>query len=132
MVEAHHLAHFADCRSRPIVDHGRGDSSAIAAIFVIDVLDYLLAPLMFEIDVDVGRLATLLGNETLEQEFIDRRIDRGDSEAVADDAVRRRATSLAEDRGVERSCVSDDVVDRQEIAREVELLDEGQLIIELP
>jgi hypothetical protein len=32
------------------------------------MLDHLLAPLMLEIDVDVGRLAPLLGNEALEQQ----------------------------------------------------------------
>ncbi len=39
------------------MDHGRGDPGAVAAVFLVDVLDHLLAPLMLEIDVDVGRLA---------------------------------------------------------------------------
>ena len=35
--------------------------------FCVDVLDHFLAPLMFEIDVDVGRFAAFLGQEALEQ-----------------------------------------------------------------
>ena len=99
--------------------------------FCVDVLDHLLAPLMLEIDVDVGRLAALLGDEALEQQIAGRRIDRGDAEAVADGAVRRRAAPLAQDRRIEAAREGDDVVDGQEIAREVELLDQLQLVVEL-
>ena len=55
--QPHHLADFADRRARAVVDHGRGDPGAVAAIFLVDVLDHFLAPLVLEIDVDVGRLA---------------------------------------------------------------------------
>ena len=41
---------------------------AVAAVFLVDVLDHLLAPLVLEIDVDVGRLVALLGDEALEQQ----------------------------------------------------------------
>jgi len=127
----HHLADFADRRARAIVDHGRGDPGAIPAVFLVNVLDHLLAPLMLEIDVDVGRLAPLLGDEALEQEIAGRRVDRGDAKTIADRAVRRRSAPLAQDRGPQRTCIIDDVVDGQEIAREVELLDQRELIFEL-
>ena len=55
--EAHHLADLADRRARAVMDDGRGDPGPLAAVFVVDVLDHFLAPLMLEIDVDVGRLA---------------------------------------------------------------------------
>ena len=42
------------------MDHRRGDPGAVAAVFLVDVLDHFLAPLMLEIDVDVGRLLALL------------------------------------------------------------------------
>ena len=48
--------------------------------FGVDVLDHFLAPLMLEIDVDVGRLLALLGDEALEQQVAGRRVDRGDAE----------------------------------------------------
>ena len=86
----HHLADLADRRARAVMDHGRGDAGAVAAVFLVDVLDHLLAPLMLEIDVDVGRLLALLGDEALEQQVAGRRVDRGDAEAIADRAVRRR------------------------------------------
>ena len=53
------------------------------------------AALMLEVDVDVGRLVALAGNEALEQHLGARRIDFGDAQAVADRRVRRRAASLA-------------------------------------
>ena len=122
--KAHHLADLADRRARAVVDHGRGDPGAVAAVFLVDVLDHFLAPLMLEIDVDVGRLAPLFGNEALEQQVAGRRVDRGDAEAITDRAVRRRAAALAQDRRVEAAREGDDVVDGQEIAREVEPLDQ--------
>ena len=33
---------------------------AVAAVFVVDVLDDFLAPLVLEVDVDVGRLVAFL------------------------------------------------------------------------
>ena len=131
LAQAHHLADLADRRARAVMDHGRGDPGAVAAVFLVDVLDHLLAPLMLEIDVDVGRLAALLGDEALEQQVAGRRVDRGDAEAVADRAVRRRPAPLAQDRRIEAAREGDDVVDGQEIAREVELLDQRELVVEL-
>ena len=52
-----------------IADDGGGKPGALAAIALIDVLDHLLAPLMLEIDVDVGRLAPLFRDEALEQQI---------------------------------------------------------------
>src|SRR5258707_874294 len=83
-----------------------------------------IAPFMLEIDVEVGRLLALLGDEALEQQVAGRGIDRGDPEAIADRAVRRAAPALAQDRRVEAPREGDDVVDGQEIAREVELFDQ--------
>ena len=67
--QAEHLADFADGAAAAIADHRRGQAGALAAIFFVDVLDHLLAPLMLEIDVDVGRLAALGGDEALEQQI---------------------------------------------------------------
>ena len=75
---------------------------------------------MLEIDVDVGRLVALGGDEALEQHVDDLRADIGDAEAVADDGIGRRAAPLAED--ALRPGELDDVVHGQEIARIVQLL----------
>jgi hypothetical protein len=71
---------------------------AVAAVFLVDVLDHFLAPLMLEVDVDVGRLLALFGDEALEQQIAGRRVDGSDAEAITDRAVRRAATPLAQDR----------------------------------
>ena len=58
----------------------------VAAVGLEDPLHDDLAPLVLEIDVDVGRLAALLGDEALEQQVVAVGIDRGDAEHVADGA----------------------------------------------
>ena len=67
--QAEHLADLADGAAAAIADDGRGQAGALAAVSVVDVLDDLLAPLVLEIDVDVGRLAALGRDEALEQEI---------------------------------------------------------------
>ncbi len=95
--EAKGLADLADRRAAAIGDDGGGDAGALAAVFAVDVLDHLLAPLVLEIDVDVGRLAPLRRDEALEQEVGAVGIDLGDAEAEADGGIGRRAAALAED-----------------------------------
>src|SRR5215469_1555523 len=46
------FADFADRRARPVADHGGSKAGAVAAVFVINVLYDLFAPLMLEIDID--------------------------------------------------------------------------------
>jgi hypothetical protein len=77
-------------------DHG-GQRGAVAAVLGVDVLDDLLAPLVLEVDVDVGRLVALAADEALEQQRHARRVDLGDAQAVADRRVGRRAAALAQD-----------------------------------
>ena len=87
-------------RSAPfgaVADHGRAQRGMVAAIGVEHPLHHDLAPLVLEIDVDVGRLAALLGDEALEQKIVAVGIDRGDAEHVADGAVGGRAAALAQD-----------------------------------
>src|SRR5690348_2773669 len=66
--EAQGLADLADRAARAVADDGGGDAGALAAIFLVDVLDHLLAPLVLEIDIDVGRLVALGRDEALEEE----------------------------------------------------------------
>ena len=80
-----------------VADHRGGEAGAVAAVFLVDVLDHLLAPLMLEIDVDIGRLVARGADEALEQDVDARGIDRGDAEAIADGGIGRRAAALAED-----------------------------------
>ena len=57
LLEAHGLADLADRHARAVVDDGGADGGALAAVAGVEILDHLLAPLVLEIDVDVGRLA---------------------------------------------------------------------------
>ena len=66
--QAQHLADFADGAAGAVMHDGRADRRAVAAVALVDVLDHLLAPLVLEIDVDVGRLAAVVRDEALEQE----------------------------------------------------------------
>src|SRR4051794_10138449 len=97
LLEAHGLAHLADGHARAVVDDGCADGGALAAVAGIEILDHLLAPLVLEIDVDVGRLASVGGDEALEQQVDLGWVDAGDPEAEAHGAVGGRAAALAED-----------------------------------
>src|SRR5690348_9632711 len=122
--EAQYLADFTDGRARAITDHGSGETSPVAAVFFIDVLDDLLAPLVLEIDINVGRLVARRTDKALEQHVDPRWIDRSDAEAIADDRIGGGAPPLAQDATAPRK--PHDVVDRQEIARVIEPLDQLQ------
>src|SRR5690606_22121508 len=61
--QTQNLADLADGAAGAEVDDGGGDAGAMAAIAFVDVLDDFLAPLMLEIDIDVGRFVTVFGQE---------------------------------------------------------------------
>ncbi len=126
IVERQRLPHLARGALAAIRDDVGGHGRAALSVFLVDVLNHPLAPIAArQIEIDVGPLATLLGQEALEQQFHLDGIDRGDPEAVTDGAVGRRPTALHED--VLLAAVIDDVPDDQEVAGEIELLDEIEL-----
>ena len=135
-LERQRLAHFARGAAAAIGDHvgGHGDprpGAAVGAVLLVHVLDHPLAAIAArQIEIDVRPLAALLREEPLEQQIHADRIDRGDPEAVADGAVGGRAAPLHED--VVLPAVIDDVPDDQEVAGEIELLDQIELALDLP
>ena len=128
LAQAEGLADLADGRAAAIGDHGGGDAGALAAVFAVDILNDLLAPLVLEIDVDVGRLAPLRRDEALEQQIGAVGIDLGDAEAEADGGIGRRAAALAED--FLRAREAHDVVDGEEIGRVGELRDQREFVLD--
>ncbi len=56
-------------RAAAIADDGRGERGAFLAVFFVDVGDDFIAPLMLEIDIDIGRFVALRRDEALEQNF---------------------------------------------------------------
>ena len=126
--QAHRLTDLADRHARTIVDHRGAKARTVAAVLLIDVLDHLLAPLMLEIDINVGRLVAVLGNETLKQQRMLDRVDRSDAQAKAHRRIGRRTASLAQDRRLAAACEIDDVLDGEKVLRELLLADQGQFL----
>ncbi len=125
-VEIERLADFARRALAAIGDHVGGHRRAVLAVFLVDVLNHALAAIAArQIEIDVGPLAALFRQEPLEQQLHADRIDGGDAEAVAHGAVGRRAAALHED--VLLPAEIDDVPDDQEVAGELELLDQIEL-----
>jgi hypothetical protein len=94
------------------------------------VLDDLLTTVAArQIEIDVRPFAALLREKALEQQVHLDRIDGRDAQAVAHRAVGRRAASLHEN--VVLTAVVDDVPDDEEVAGEIELLDQVELARDL-
>ena len=129
-IEAERLAHFARRASPAIGDDVGRHRRAETAVLFVDVLDDPLAAIAArQIEIDVGPLAALLREKPLEQQIHADRIDRRDAEAVADGAVGGRPAALHED--VVLPAEVHDVPDDQEVAGEIELLDEIELARDL-
>ena len=124
--ETEDLGRFADRRARAIGDHRGREAGALAPIVIVDILDHLFAPLVLEVDVDVGRLVALGRNEALEQKIETLRIDLGDPEAIADSGIGRRAAALAEDSL--RAREAHDVVHGEEVRRVIERGDQLEFV----
>src|SRR5690606_16596378 len=93
-------------------NHGR-HPGAVTAVFFIDVLQYFLAPLMLEININIRRLISLAANEPLEQHITAIGIDRGDAKHIADGRVGRRTAALAENAAA--ASEPDQIPDSQEV-----------------
>ena len=123
------LADVADGAARAVGDDGSGQRGALTSVLAVDVLDDFLAPLVLEIDIDVGRLVAVARDETLEQHAHAGRVDLGDAQAVTDRRVGRRAAALAQDAPAAGEL--DDIVDGQEVGFVAQLLDQGQFFFDL-
>ena len=91
---------FADVTNgaaNSIRDHGRRQPRPFTSILVVQILKDLLAPLMFEIDINIWCFVPLLTDKPLEQQVSRVWIDRSDTKTVTDGGVSRRASALAED-----------------------------------
>ena len=129
-LHAEHLAHLAHGQPRAVGDHHRRHGGAARAVLREDVLDDLLArAARGQVEVDVGPLAALLREEALEEQLHADRVDGGDAQGVTHSAVGGGAAALGEDVLLRRE--ARDVVDDEEVARQVELLDHGELALEL-
>ena len=127
--EAEHAAGVADGGAAAVGDLLAHHRRVLAAVALVHVLQHLLAVAVREVDVDVGRLAAVVAQESLEEEIELDRIDGGDAEAEAHSGVGGGAAPLAEHpRAVGEA---DDVPHDEEVAGEAEPLDERELVREL-
>src|SRR5215471_8922774 len=104
---------FSSATSRSLMPQIVLDNAAVTSGVRPNTLP--TSPMALEIDVDVGRLAAVLGDEAGEQEVALVRIDRGDAEAIADCAVRRRTAALAQDLLLAAAREGDHVVHGEEV-----------------
>src|SRR6185312_13703601 len=128
-IQAEDLAEVAQRAFRPVHDHGRRDRRPLPAVLLVNVLDDLLAPLVLEIDVDVGRLIALARDEALEeQRCAAQGVDGGHTQAKADAGVGGGPPTLAQD--VLIACKRDDIVHGQEVRLVAQVRDEGELVLD--
>ena len=122
------FGHVAHRGARPIGDHVRDLRGVVAPVPLVHVLDHLLPSATFYVDIDVRRAVALGRQEPLEQQPERHRVGGRDPDGVADRRVGRTPPPLAED--VRPATELDDVPHDQEVAGEVELLDQRQLVID--
>ena len=126
--QAESLAHLAKGGTGAIGDDGGGDGGIVAAVMIENILDHLLAPLMLEIDVDIGRLAPVGRDEALEEKAGSLRGDFGDADDIADERIGRRAAPLAQNAA--RAGELDDMMDGEEIGLVFERADDRELMLD--
>src|SRR5690242_15667108 len=67
--KADDFVHFATRRALAITDDVGDHPGPMTAVFLVNMLDHFLAPLVLEIDVDVRRLVALSRDEPLEKQI---------------------------------------------------------------
>ncbi len=123
--------HAADVADRLFsLDRAEGDDlrDAIVAVFLAHVVEYFVAPLEAEIDVDIGHRAAARIEPSLEQQLVLDRIDLGYPERIGDQAAHHRAAAWS-DRNPEAARIIDEVGDDQHVAGKAHLADDRQLAV---
>ncbi len=128
VAHAERAAGVADRRLRAHGAEGDDLRDAVVAVLLGDVADHLVAPVVRDVEVDVGRLLAVDVQEALEDEPRRQRVDERDVERVEDDARRRGAAHAEHDAGALAELR--DVVDDEEVVGEPRLLDDVQLVLE--
>ncbi len=122
------LADITHGGARTVTNRLGRHAGAVAAVFLVDVLQHLLAPLMLEIDVDVGRFVPLAADEPLEQHVETPGIDRRHAETITDRGIRRRPAPLAEDAA--RARETDQIPDGEKVGLVAQFFNQRQLVLQ--
>src|SRR5262249_28357795 len=123
------FANFAHRAARSIANDGGAKPCAMPAEPVIYILDYFFALLMFEIDVDIGRLMAGVRDEPLQKQISARLIGPGDAEGVADSRIGGRAAPLMQN--VSFACEAHDVLNGEEKRRIIMPRDQLEFMFDL-
>ena len=122
-----HIADHTLCRHRT----ERHDlHNLVMPVFLTDIIDHFLPPLIAEVNVDIGHRDALRVQEALKQQAVADRIDVGDAQTVRDDAPRRR-TAPRPDRNVMLPRPVDEIPHDQEIIHIPHLPDDAELVVQL-
>ncbi len=124
-----HLQHAADVAQHAARLQGaEGDDlrDLLAAVALLDVADDLVAPVLAEVDVEVGHRHALGIEEALEQQIEPQRIEVGDGQRIGDERARARAAPRP-DRDAFLLRPLDEVGDDQEVARILHAFDHLEL-----
>ena len=127
--QAHGLADIAHRAAGAKAHHRAAQRRTLAPVMLIDPLDHLLAPLMLEIDIDIGWLAPFGGDEALEEQARARGVDAGDAQHVAHRRIGRRTPALA--KNPLAAGIAHDGVHGEEIRRVIQLRDKAEFVVEL-
>ncbi len=127
--KAQGASHVPDRAARPVGDDVGDLCGIVAAVAVVDVLDHQFALIRFDVDVDVGRPVAGRGQEAFEEQVVGDGIHRRDAQGVTDRGVGGRSPALAQDPVLPAE--PGDVVHHQEIARERQVLDDRQFVVDL-
>ena len=90
----HGHPHLTDGAFGAVMDHCGAEPGAVASIAFIDMLNDLFAALMFEINVNVGRLVAGLRDKAFKHHGANFGADRGDPQSIAYHRIGRRAAAL--------------------------------------
>ena len=126
VAEVKHPAAVAQHGARRQRAEGRDLRNALSAVFVPDVIDHAVAPVLAKVDVEVRHRDALGIEKALEQQVVAQRIEIGDAERVGDQRSRAGSPAGAH-RNAVRSCPADEVGDDEEVAGKAHLHDGADL-----
>ncbi len=127
-----HLQHAADvANAGPRLQRPEGDDlgDVVGAVFLLDVVDHLVAAVLAEVDVEVGHRHPVRIEEALEQEAEAERIEIGDGQRPGDHRAGAGAAT-GTDRDRLPLCPLNEVGDDEEVARIFHPLDDAELIFQ--
>ena len=126
--EAHHASDVAQDRFRAHRAEGDDLGDGVAAVLLADVLDHLRAPVVREVDVDVGRADAFGVEEAFEEQPVAQRIDVRDLQQVGDHRSGSGSARHAGDAAV--AAPADEIADDQEVRDVARLLDDPEFQVE--